>query len=71
MYERPCIHPWRAAPGGTVAEAADGAGVNVAATRYQALMLSGALMGVAGAFLSMAQFNAFTFGVISVRQLPP
>lgn len=47
--------------------AADGAGVSVAATRYQALMLSGALMGVAGAFLSMAQFNAFTFGVISGR----
>jgi simple sugar transport system permease protein len=47
--------------------AADGAGVSVAATRYQALMLSGALMGAAGAFLSMAQFNAFTFGVISGR----
>lgn len=47
--------------------AADGAGVDVAMTRYQALMLSGALMGVAGAFLSMAQFNAFTFGVISGR----
>ena len=47
--------------------AADSAGVSVAATRYQALMLSGALMGVAGAFLSMAQFNAFTFGVISGR----
>ncbi len=46
---------------------ADSAGVSVAATRYQALMLSGALMGVAGAFLSMAQFNAFTFGVISGR----
>jgi len=47
--------------------AADSAGVNVAWTRYQALMLSGALMGVAGAFLSMVQFNAFTFGVISGR----
>lgn len=47
--------------------AADSAGVSVAAMRYQALMLSGALMGVAGAFLAMAQFNAFTFGVISGR----
>lgn len=47
--------------------AADSAGISVAATRYQALMLSGALMGIAGAFLSMAQFNAFTFGVISGR----
>ncbi|PWR19632.1 ABC transporter permease [Zavarzinia compransoris] len=47
--------------------AADSAGIGVAATRYQALMLSGALMGAAGAFLTMAQFNAFTFGVISGR----
>jgi len=47
--------------------AADSAGVSVAAIRYQALMLSGVLMGIAGAFLSMAQFNAFTFGVISGR----
>jgi general nucleoside transport system permease protein len=31
------------------------------------LMLSGALMSIAGAYLSLAQFNAFTFGVISGR----
>ena len=30
-------------------------------------MISGALMGIAGAYLSLAQFNAFTFGVISGR----
>ena len=47
--------------------AAVSAGVNVARARYQALMISGALMGVAGAYLSLAQFNAFTFGVISGR----
>jgi ABC-type uncharacterized transport system permease subunit len=47
--------------------AADAAGVNVAGMRYQALLISGALMGAAGAFLSMAQFNAFTFGVVSGR----
>lgn len=47
--------------------AADSAGVDVIVTRYQALILGGALMGAAGAFLSMAQFNAFTFGVISGR----
>jgi simple sugar transport system permease protein len=47
--------------------AADSAGVNVFLTRYQALMVSGALIGCAGAFLSMVQFNAFTFGVISGR----
>lgn len=48
-------------------QAADSAGVSVAAVRYQALILSGMLMSVGGAFLSMAQFNAFTFGVISGR----
>ena len=47
--------------------AADGAGVSVAKMRYQALVVSGMLMGAAGAYLSMAQFNAFTFGVISGR----
>ena len=47
--------------------AADAAGVNVVATRFWAVTLGGALMGVAGAFLSMAQFNSFTFGVISGR----
>ena len=35
--------------------------------RYQGLIISGALMGIAGAFLVMVQFNAFTFGVISGR----
>ncbi|MBI2720017.1 MAG: ABC transporter permease [Rhizobiales bacterium] len=47
--------------------AADAAGVSVMATRFQAVILGGALMGVAGAFLTMAQFNTFTFGVISGR----
>jgi simple sugar transport system permease protein len=47
--------------------AAASAGVSVVALRYQALMVSGMLMGVAGAYLSIAQFNAFTFGVISGR----
>jgi simple sugar transport system permease protein len=47
--------------------AAYSAGVSVTAIRYQALLLSGALMGLAGAFLCMAQYNAYTFGVISGR----
>jgi general nucleoside transport system permease protein len=47
--------------------AAVSAGVSVGAARYQALMISGALMGIAGAYLSLAQFNAFTFGVVSGR----
>lgn len=48
-------------------EAADTAGVNVFRVRYFALMLGGALMGVAGAFLSLAQLGAFTFGIIAGR----
>jgi general nucleoside transport system permease protein len=48
-------------------QAAVSAGVDVVWVRYQALMISGALMGIAGAYLSLAQFNAFTFGVISGR----
>ena len=47
--------------------AAMSAGVSVGWKRYQALMISGALFGVAGAYFSLAQFNAFTFGVISGR----
>jgi len=47
--------------------AADSAGVSVPLMRYQALAISGMLMGVGGAFLCMAQYNAFTFGVISGR----
>jgi len=48
-------------------QAANSAGVSVAATRYQALLIAGMFMGLGGAFLSMAQYNAFTFGVISGR----
>ncbi|CAN5702296.1 ABC transporter permease [soil metagenome] len=47
--------------------AADVAGVNVFRTRLLALAIGGALMGLGGAFLSMAQLGAFTFGSISGR----
>jgi general nucleoside transport system permease protein len=47
--------------------AADAAGVSVWGMRTQALIIGGALMGMAGSFLSISQFNAFTFGVISGR----
>jgi ABC-type uncharacterized transport system permease subunit len=47
--------------------AADSAGVSVMATRFQAVILGGALMGLAGVFLSTAQFSSFTFGVVSGR----
>jgi len=47
--------------------AADTAGVSVWSMRIQALVISGALMGMGGAYLTLSQFNAFTFGVISGR----
>jgi len=48
-------------------DAADSAGISVAARRWQAVVIGGGLMGAAGAFLSLAQFNAFTFGVVNGR----
>lgn len=48
-------------------EAADIAGVNVSGTRYRALALGGVLMGLAGAFLSLAQLGAFTHGMVNGR----
>jgi general nucleoside transport system permease protein len=48
-------------------EAADGAGVNVYRTRYLALAIGGGLMGVGGAFLSVAQLGAFSPGIIAGR----
>ncbi|MBN8993800.1 MAG: ABC transporter permease [Rhizobiales bacterium] len=47
--------------------AADAAGVSVWSIRTGALVLGSALMGLAGAYLTIAQFNAFTFGVVSGR----
>lgn len=48
-------------------EAADTAGVNVHRIRYSALMIGAALMGAAGGFLSLAQLNSFTYGIVSGR----
>ncbi len=48
-------------------EAADVAGVNVFRTRLIALALGGGLMALGGAFLSLAQLGAFTFGIIAGR----
>ena len=48
-------------------EAADLAGISVSAVRYRALALGGVLMGLAGAFLSLAQLGAFTHGMVSGR----
>lgn len=48
-------------------EAADAAGISVPRTRYRSLIIGGALMGVGGAFLSLAQLGAFTPGIVAGR----
>ncbi|MDD5369572.1 MAG: ABC transporter permease [Anaerolineaceae bacterium] len=48
-------------------EATDAAGINVFTTRYAALAIGGGLMGIGGAFLSMAQLGLFTFDIIAGR----
>jgi len=48
-------------------EAVDAAGINVYSTRTVALMIGGGFMGLAGAFLSLAQLGAFTYGMINGR----
>lgn len=48
-------------------EAADSVGIDVRRVRYLALLLSGALMGAGGAFLSLAQLGAATFGIVAGR----
>ncbi len=48
-------------------EAADVAGVDVFWVRTAALALGGVLMAIGGAFLSLAQLGAFTFGIIAGR----
>lgn len=47
--------------------AADAAGVSVWGMRCQALVIGGGLMAAGGAYLTISQFNAFTFGVVSGR----
>jgi simple sugar transport system permease protein len=48
-------------------EATDAAGINVYTLRTIALVIGGALMGVGGAFLSVAQLGSFTFGIVAGR----
>lgn len=48
-------------------EAADAAGLNVYRIRTQALMIGSGLMAAGGAFLSLAQLGAFTYGIIAGR----
>jgi general nucleoside transport system permease protein len=46
---------------------AEGQGLSVAAVRYAAIVGGSALMGVAGAFLTLAAFNAFYFNMVNGR----
>ena len=47
--------------------AAASAGIGVHATRRRALLASGAFMGLAGAYLNLAAFSSFSFGIVSGR----
>ena len=47
--------------------AAEGQGLNVAALRIGAIAAGSALMGVAGAFLTLAAFNTFFFDMVNGR----
>ncbi|HQJ56509.1 MAG TPA: ABC transporter permease [Caldisericia bacterium] len=48
-------------------EAADALGINVYKTRYIALIIGGALMGLAGSFFTLAYFNMFLYGIVGGR----
>jgi simple sugar transport system permease protein len=48
-------------------EAADAAGISVARTRYAALMIGGGLMGLGGAFFTLATLGTFTLDIIAGR----
>jgi simple sugar transport system permease protein len=47
--------------------AAEGQGLNVVGLRYGAVIAGSALMGVAGAFLTLSAFNAFYFNMVNGR----
>lgn len=48
-------------------QAAEGQGISVLGTRTAAIVAGSALMGVAGAFLTLSAFNAFFFGMVNGR----
>jgi general nucleoside transport system permease protein len=48
-------------------QAAESQGIPVAATRTAAIVAGSALMGVAGAFLTLSAFNAFFFNIVNGR----
>jgi simple sugar transport system permease protein len=52
---------------GTHPRAADTMGIHVDSTRYQALMLGGAMAGLAGAYLSLCQAKMFSDDLVAGR----
>jgi simple sugar transport system permease protein len=52
---------------GTHPRAADTTGINVNRTRYQALMMGGAMAGLAGAYLSLCQAKMFSDDLVAGR----
>nr|MBA2255214.1 ABC transporter permease [Chloroflexota bacterium] len=48
-------------------EAADAAGVNVVRMRYSALMIGGGMMGLGGAFFTLAALGSFTLDIVAGR----
>lgn len=65
LYATPAGLAWRTV--GENPRAAAAAGINVRRTRYLALASSSALAAAGGAFLTLAVFNSFTFGIVSGR----
>ncbi len=61
--------PWglRVRSVGTNPRAADSIGIQVTKVRFQALAVGGALAGLAGAYLSLAQVKMFSDGIIAGR----
>ena len=58
---------WRVRMVGENPAAAEGQGLSVAAVRTGAIVAGSALMGVAGAFLTLSAFNAFFFNMVNGR----
>lgn len=48
-------------------EVADSVGINVHKVRYSALIIAGGLMGLSGAFFTLAEFNLFLFDIVGGR----